>query len=344
LVILFVIGNGLLLGGCSVAQVSESYPSTPSLAPVSTPIQTMTAIPALDLPEPAETLQVRTPEVTPPEIAISTPDPTSAPVPCGEETCFYPNQFRLARPIAPPGQDSIDPSYPYGSTQGGLRDPHHGVEFLNSFGTPVLAAYDGGVEVAGDDRLTFYGPYSYFYGNLVVLRHILPGVEEPVFTLYGHLSQVLVQVGQKVELGQEIGRVGMSGVATGSHLHFEVRFGENLYQRTRNPELWLEPHQDEAGEPNGGLAVRVLDEVGNPAQIESVVLQRLDGPEGSRLGESYPQPYDEKALAGQPPFQESFAAGDLAPGWYRVSFAYRGIQQRELQVLPGQLTVLTFQF
>lgn len=95
---------------------------------------------------------------------------------------------------------------------------------------------------------------------------------------------------------------------------------------------------------NGGMAVRALDAAGNPVEIESAVVQRLDGPGGVNLGERYPQVYEEKNLAGQAPFEESFAAGDLAPGWYRVSFAYRGVQQREFQVLPGQLIVLTFEF
>jgi len=44
-----------------------------------------------------------------------------------------------------------------------------------------------------------------------------------VRTLYAHLSRVGVRVGQRVEVGQRIGRIGASGHATGPHLHFEVR-------------------------------------------------------------------------------------------------------------------------
>jgi murein DD-endopeptidase MepM/ murein hydrolase activator NlpD len=54
-------------------------------------------------------------------------------------------------------------------------------------------------------------------------------------TRYGHLSQILVRVGQKVNLGQVIGRVGSTGRATGPHLHYETRVdGEAV-----NPQKFL---------------------------------------------------------------------------------------------------------
>jgi murein DD-endopeptidase MepM/ murein hydrolase activator NlpD len=168
------------------------------------------------------------------------------------------------------------------------------VEFLNGYGTPVLAAADGVVVVAGEDRqptsaqgvwpITFYGPYSYFYGNLVVIEHqatqgllrSFPELPQPVYTLYGHLSQISVQVGQQVAAGQEIGKVGMTGIAEGSHLHFEVRLGENSYKASRNPELWLKPHTDNQGRLMGGIAGRVLNSFNVNLQVSSIVIERLE--------------------------------------------------------------------
>jgi murein DD-endopeptidase MepM/ murein hydrolase activator NlpD len=271
-------------------------------------------------------------------LSSAAPQPTS----CHPDLCSYTGQLILARPIAPPGRDTIDGSYRFGSMQGGQRDPHHGVEFLNPSGTPVQAAADGIVVVAGDDRQTFYGPYSYFYGNLVVLEHSQPDLPERLYTLYGHLSQLSVQVGDRVRAGQVIGQVGMSGVATGSHLHFEVRLGENTYEASRNPELWLAPLAGPEGEPTGALAGRIVDDQDNPLPVESIVLEHLPAPDQPADFTLYAQMYTEKALIGQPPFKEGFGAGDLPAGWYRISFVQYGMQNRMLEVQPGQLTVVTF--
>jgi hypothetical protein len=267
----------------------------------------------------------------------------------------------LLRPIAEPGNVVVDSTYRFGSTQGEMREPHHGVELLNSFGTPVLAAAEGVVVVAGDDRdptsprgewpITFYGPYSYFYGNLVVIEHrppeallaSFPQLPQPIYTLYAHLSEVTVEPGQQVAAGQQVGAVGLSGIAEGSHLHFEVRLGENTYESVRNPELWLAPRRDEGGQPLGGIAGRVVDPQGNEVVISGgIVLQRLpEGPQGSHDLEFYTLSYEEPALIGAPPFEESFAIGDLPAGLYRVTFARQGVQQFLVEVAPGHLTVVT---
>jgi hypothetical protein len=288
-----------------------------------------------------------------------------APTPCPPDLCSYAAQFFLQRPIAPPGNDSIDVTYRFGSTQGKQRDPHHGVEFLNPQGTPVLAAADGVVVVAGSDMdpitphgawpILFYGPYSNFYGNLVVIEHKLPAallsafpdLPQPLFTLYGHLSVIEVGQGQPVQTGQEIGKVGMAGIATGSHLHFEVRLGENLYKASRNPELWLAPHPDKDGQPMGAIAGRFLNSFGNslsgPDELPEVVLQHLaDGQDGPSDFTVTVQTYEEKKLVGLPPWEESFGAGDLPAGWYRLSFPMGGLRQELVQVFPGRLTVVTF--
>jgi murein DD-endopeptidase MepM/ murein hydrolase activator NlpD len=326
-----------------------------AVTPAITQDTAIEASPTAPMPEASGEL---TPSITP---ASSTPAPPSAD--CSAQVCNYTAQYFLMRPVAEPGRNVVDNTYRFGSTQGQMREPHHGVELPNSSGTSVLAAADGVVVVAGDDRaptsaqgawpITYYGPYSYFYGNLVVIEHPLPAalladlpdLPQPIYTLYAHLSQVNVEPGQPVKAGQQIGAVGMSGIAEGSHLHFEVRLGENTYESVRNPELWLAPRLDEVGQPMGGIAGRVVDAQGNEVVIsEGIVLQRLPGgPQAPHDLEFYLMTYEEPALIGQPPWRESFAIGDLPAGLYRLTFAYQGVRQYLVEVLPGQLSVATLQ-
>lgn len=89
--------------------------------------------------------------------------------------------------------------------------PHHGVDYGAPTGTPVSAVADGTVTFAG---------WRGGYGNLVEIRHA-----GGLVTRYGHLSRFGggVRVGRSVRQGQTIGYVGMTGDATGPHLHFETR-------------------------------------------------------------------------------------------------------------------------
>ena len=88
---------------------------------------------------------------------------------------------------------------------------HQGVDYAAPIGTPVRAAGDGRVATRG-----LHGGY----GRVVVLEH-----GGGVSTLYGHLSRFAkdVGVGKHVSQGEIIGYVGMSGLATGPHLHYEYR-------------------------------------------------------------------------------------------------------------------------
>lgn len=105
----------------------------------------------------------------------------------------------------------------------GVRDGtrHDGIDIAAPEGTPVRAAAAGRVVFAGEQR---------GYGNLVLLEH--PG---GLITVYAHAREVLVAVGDEVEAGQLIARVGRTGRASGPHLHFEVREGA----RARNPTFFL---------------------------------------------------------------------------------------------------------
>ena len=88
---------------------------------------------------------------------------------------------------------------------------HKGVDYAAPVGTPVRAA--------GDGRVRFVGQQG-GYGNVVELEH-----GSGVVTVYGHLSRFAsgVRRGQRVALGQVIAFVGMTGLATGPHLHYEYR-------------------------------------------------------------------------------------------------------------------------
>ncbi len=87
---------------------------------------------------------------------------------------------------------------------------HTGTDIAAPYGTPVLAAFSGKVIESSD-----LGGY----GLTVVLSHN-EGTSE---TLYGHMSELLVNVGDEVKQGDAIGRVGSTGFSTGPHLHFEVK-------------------------------------------------------------------------------------------------------------------------
>jgi murein DD-endopeptidase MepM/ murein hydrolase activator NlpD len=85
---------------------------------------------------------------------------------------------------------------------------HAGMDIAAPTGTEISAAADGIVLSAGPDA---------GYGNSILIDHGY-GIQ----TRYGHLSKVEVVVGQEVKRGQVIGTVGMTGRATGPHLHYEV--------------------------------------------------------------------------------------------------------------------------
>jgi murein DD-endopeptidase MepM/ murein hydrolase activator NlpD len=89
--------------------------------------------------------------------------------------------------------------------------PHLGVDLAAPRGMPVHATADGVVVDAG-----WHGGY----GNLVEVQH-----PNGYSTRYAHLSAILVRPGTPVKQGDELGRVGMTGLATGPHLHYEVRRG-----------------------------------------------------------------------------------------------------------------------
>ena len=275
------------------------------------------------------------PESTPTFIS---PLPTATQVACDPlavDFCITDGHFLFQNPIFPPGNTYVDITYRYGSTQNGTREPHHGVEFLNKFGTPVHAAGDGTVEFAGPDKEALYSPWRDFYGNMIVIRHA-----DEMYTLYAHLSKVDVQAGDDVKAGDLIGEVGQSGVATGSHLHFEVRKGGDGtdYFSTQNPELWLVPNTDGNGDLFGAISFSIIDGNSNFQFVEFTARYHIDK-NGPKIKSHYVVTYAKDMMLGD----ENAALGDLPPGFYRVALKYNGqIYERWVEVQSGKLTQVVF--
>jgi murein DD-endopeptidase MepM/ murein hydrolase activator NlpD len=250
--------------------------------------------------------------------------------------------FFLQRPIGAVGRNTIDVSSRFGEYQRTVKEAMHGVKFLNTTGIPVLAAANGIVVVAGDDLNASYGPSRNTYGNLVVLRHDLPGLGQPLFTLYGQLSEVSVQVDNQVAAGDEIGKVGSSGRVQGSTLSFEVRLGDNNYGVACNPELWLSTLPYEGSMLTGAIAGRIQDADGKLIHPVDMQFELLGGAGQPALETYYLKTYADRRLSDASPWKENFAIADLPPGRYQISFFLKGFQQREIEVLPGKLTLVNF--
>ncbi len=90
----------------------------------------------------------------------------------------------------------------------GVVRAHTGTDIGAEQGAPIWAAQSGTVVLA---------EYNGGYGNCVIIDH-----GNGITTLYGHMSTILVQQGDTVRQGDQIGRVGSTGNSTGPHLHFEV--------------------------------------------------------------------------------------------------------------------------
>ena len=120
---------------------------------------------------------------------------------------FFKERFQV------PLKDSIVTGV-YGSQRilnGKPRRPHYGLDFASNEGTPIMAMLDGVVTLAEDDL--------YFTGGTVIFDH-----GHGISTLYMHLKDVDVKIGQKIKQGERIGTVGKTGRSTGPHLDIRLNW------------------------------------------------------------------------------------------------------------------------
>src|SRR6056297_3978980 len=119
------------------------------------------------------------------------------------------------------------------------RRPHRGVDYAARTGTPIMAAGDGKVIAAGNRS---------GYGKAVELQH-----GGNVTTLYAHMSRIATRTGRRVKQGDVIGYVGMTGLATAPHLHYEYRIN-GVHKNPRTVEL---PHAEPVPEARRAEFARV---------------------------------------------------------------------------------------
>lgn len=281
------------------------------------------------------------PTSTPSPTVTFTPTcaPTFTPVPTATatltpESTEPKDHYWLARPFNK--EDNNEPSrfYPYGSTAQGRYRVHRGADFPNAFGAPVYAAAKGRVLVAGSDDRIVWGERVGFYGQLVILQLDQQYRDQKVYVLYGHLSKVHVEFLQEVAEGELIGEVGMTGVAIGPHLHLEVRVGENSYQETRNPTLWLQPLPG-----NGTIAGRLLDSQGRPIPEQGITFYRKGSPD-QQWQDITTYPSDEANADDD--WAENFVLADVPAGEYLAKARVNGqMWTTEVTVDEGKTTLVT---
>jgi hypothetical protein len=206
---------------------------------------------------------------------------------------------------------------------------------MNKSGTPIYAAARGTVIFAGPDTDAIYSPWGNFYGNLVVVQHA-----DGLFTLYAHLSKIDVQVGQEVFTTDKIGEVGKTGVAIGSHLHFEVRRGNvQDYFATQNPELWLVPPKDINGIPLGTMMISVVDQDHKLIKYAELTIRYYLDRSQKHVKSYYGTTYAPDMLNGE----ESAVFGELPAGQYRVAVkADDKVYERWVEVESSKLTQVVF--
>jgi hypothetical protein len=244
--------------------------------------------------------------------------------------------FPMASPFAAADEaDRRNAYYPYGYDAAGRFLLHNGLDFGEPRATPLLAVADGTVVTAGSDEQELFGWRCNWYGQLVVIELDQRWLNQPVYALYGHVLNLRVTPGQRVTQGQPVAEVGLGGVATVAHLHFEVRVGSNVFGATRNPLLWLAPRPG-----RGVIAGRLLDPEGRPWQGVAISAIDRSGENPFRTTWSY---LDDARHLARPDeaLAENFVFGDLLPGNYQLYTRVQGLEYNAyVEVVAGAIATV----
>jgi murein DD-endopeptidase MepM/ murein hydrolase activator NlpD len=243
------------------------------------------------------------------------------------------DHFYFNRPIAADEVNWPNADYRYGGVFFSSDIVHTGIDIPSPRDTPVLAAANGRVVWAG---------YGLYYGNndpndpyglAVTIRHDFGYQGQRLYTVYAHMDEIKVAIGQEVKTGEVLGLVGTTGLTTGPHLHFEVRMERNSYFTTYNPELWLAPPQGW-----GILAGKVLNTNGSLLTGQDVLVQNIETRQKWVV-----RTYGNQAINSDPYYQENLVLSDLPAGKYKITIDYlEESYHTEIQIYPGAVSYFKF--
>lgn len=117
------------------------------------------------------------------------------------------------------------------------KEMHWGVDYGNS-------PNDNSIVAVADGAITYAGVMG-GYGNVVMVVHSVDGIVYE--TVYAHLANIVVKVGQTVNQGKLIGTKGTTGNSTGIHLHFEIHVGgrrSSKYTYAKNPSDYIDKKEE----------------------------------------------------------------------------------------------------
>ena len=331
LTVLLVMAGLVLLGGCKFPPVDLKPFTEPTAAP-EVEITPAGGLDPLSISIPSANgdapLRFTFPTPGPQPISLWRPPLYDTPWALGPNDHFYFN-----RPIAADMVNWPVADYRYGGTFFGSEIVHTGIDIPTPVDTPVLSAANGRVVWAGYGL--YYGTNNPDdpYGLAVTIRHDFGYQGQRLYSVYAHMDKILVNEGQDVKAGDQIGLVGTTGFTTGPHLHFEVRMERNSYFATFNPELWLAPPQ------GWGVLVGHLEN-SNGSMLTEQDVDVINQETGQKWTV---RTYGEQAVNPDLYYDENLVLSDLPAGRYDIVINY--LEDRlsyEIEIYPGAVSYFKF--
>ncbi len=226
--------GGVLAGGANGASGSAAGSAPGGASDASDPSDATTVIAAAELADRRVSRGDRTPLSA---AALKAPVRWAAVLKPAVVKPAVPAKAKAAKPAQAPVSRWVRPSAGGQSSCFCMRwgSMHNGIDLAGPNGSPIVAVGDGVVAEAGP---------AAGYGMWVAIRHA-----NGDYSIYGHMYQTYVTVGQHVRAGQHIADIGANGRSTGPHLHFEIARGSATGPRI-DPVPWLRDRGVQVGPYN----------------------------------------------------------------------------------------------